>query len=725
MFKKSVYIVMIFFSFTSCAQKKESLFSKENKIYPKINIPISADIFLENAANEFKTNFKIITGQSLELERSNGLNKNYNYIILRINPTQKDSYCVYKNDKNITIQATNTKNLQFGINDFFKRYTPLTFRNKNNEFNEDNTITEIEIPIDFNYCSSPDFEYREPYFSSNFESNFREWNKTNYLELEWGIWGHNLSKILKNYDLPETAFAQVGNERVKDQFCFTSNDLFRHVNENVQTIYDNDHALTKYMILPNDNELVCTCSTCKAVGNNNTDAAPAVFTFLNKLAKKHQNLSFFTAAYVTVKEIPIFKAEPNVGVFYSTIDIQKGVPIENSKYFNEFESDIKKWRKYVENVYIWDYTVNFDNYFDIYPSIRVTQQNLKLYKSLGINGVFLHGSEYDYSIFQDLKATLFAKLLWDTNMDIDNEINTYFHQNFPKKLAGALSNYYSFIDNSFFINKTELGIYSGINKSVKKYLDPTIFFSFYDEFITNTEKNKYDKEFLKIATALTFLKLEIMRDNGLGTYGFATIDNDQQIIVKNETALLLDKLTAFSKSANLTTYNEINFSIDDYIKSWRQTIFKYHKRKHYFYKKPFKVLSKLDEDYTNIETLNDTAFGLKDYNTNWLICSVDDLVLMIDKSQIKPSKKITFSFLQDTKHSIFYPSVIEILNTDYKLITKFKLPFDEEELARKEISLDLPTQFDDEQLPDTFIIKITRSTKTGKNALAADEIIFN
>ncbi|MDD7913019.1 DUF4838 domain-containing protein [Polaribacter sp. MSW5] len=539
------------------------------------------------------------------------------------------------------------------------------------------------------------------------------------------MWGHNLNKVLKGKDLPKSIYAKVGNKRLENQYCFTSDSLFKYVNESVKNIYDSDHALSKYMILPNDNSIVCTCSTCKAVGNSSKDAAPAVFTFLNKLAKNYKNLSFFTTAYITIKDIPRFKAANNVGVFYSTIDFQKGVPLENTKFFNTFEEDIKNWRKYLDYVYIWDYAVNYDNYFDIYPSLKVTQQNLKLYKKLGIKGVFIHGSEYEYSTFQDLKSTILAKLLWDTNIDIDEEINSYFNSKFSKKLANSLSNYYSFIDNSFFLNKNELSIYSGIGKSVKKYLDPKVFFSFYNEFDLHTQINKYDKDYLRIATALTFLKLEIMRDSGIGTYGFATLNNNKEIIVKNEAALLLDKLNAYSKSANLTTYNERNYQIDDYINSWRKTIYKYHKRKHYFYKKPFEVLSKLDEDYTDITVLNDAAFGLKDYNTNWHISSLDNLVLKIDKLQITKSKQITFSFLQDSKHHIFYPSSIEILDTDFKLIKKHNLIPDNTILNTKEVTIILPTEFDDEQLTKKFIIKINKNKIDGKNALACDEIIFN
>lgn len=711
----------------SCAQDKNDVtfFSSEEKIIPRISIPLMADDLVANAANDFVQNFKIITNETLVIERSNSLNKNYFYIILGVNPTQEDSYCIYKNDKNITIQGSTPENLQFAVLEFFKKFTTLNFFQKTNAKKVDTITREIKVPEEFSFCSSPDFEYREPYFSPNFSADFRVWNKTNYLEVEWGIWGHNLPKIIKGIQVPETVFALVNNERDEEQFCFTSNILFNYVNEKVRDLHENDHLLTKFMILPNDNDLVCNCNTCKAVGNTKTDAAPAVFTFLNKLAKNHPNLSFFTTAYSSVKEVPRFKAASNLGVFYSTINIQKGVPIEKTKNLDKFENDIKKWKNYVENVYVWDYAVNFDNYFDIYPTIKVVQDNLKLYKKLGINGVFIHGSEENYSTFHDLKTTLFSQLMWDTNINVENEINNYFKSKFPTKLAEVLINYYTFIENSFYFSKKELSIYSGINKSVKKYLDPKVFYSFYKEFDSHTQSNKYDKDFLKIATALTFLNLEIMRDAGFGEYGFASLNNNDEIIVKNEVGILLDKLALYSKSTDIKNYNEVKYTIEDYINSWKQTIFRYHKRKHYFYKKSFKVLSKLDEDYTNFKVLNDGTFGLRDYNTNWHLSSTDNLVLEIEKSSISKSKRITFSFLQDKKHKIYYPSFIEILDMNNKLIKKIAITSNDDILNTKEVSIDLPTDFDNLQLPEYFKINIKRADISGKNALACDEVIFN
>jgi len=724
MIQRFIMIIVLVLSFNCCAQKDVSLYSKEYKIIPRINIPLSSGNDMIIASKLLVNNFIKVTGQVLTIEQSDALNPNLSYISLKVDSTQEDNFCYNKKDKNIIIKGKTISDLYYGITTFLEEFTQLNYYNRSKIFEAEDQVAEILVPFTFNKCFSPSFEYREPYFSTNFSPAFRVWNRTDYLELNWGIWGHNLPKILKGIKLPETAFAKVGNKRIEDQYCFTSDSLFKYVNEKVTKIYNSDFALNKYMILPNDNNLVCTCNTCKSVGNTSKDAAPAVFTFLNKLAKNHRKSTFFTTAYITVKEIPNFKPEKNTGVFYSTIDIQKGIPIEDSKYAEKFETDIKKWTNYVNQVYVWDYAVNFDNYFDLYPSLKITQKNLKYFKKLGVKGVFIHGSEYNYSTFQELKSVMLSKLLWNPGLDLDKEIKIFFNEKYASTLSDILTNFYIFSENTFLNNKKELSIYSGINNTAAKYLDPKVFFSFYDEFDNHVESNKYDNEFLKLATALTFLKLEIMRDYGLGKFGYGVLKNDE-IIIKNEVGILLDKLNIYSKTSKLSTYNEVGFSIEEYINNWRKKIFTNHKRKHYFYKKPFEVISNLDEDYKDKSILNDAAFGLLDYNTNWLINSIDDLKLEVNRKNIEKSTKITFSFLQDTKHRIFYPSSIEILDKKNKKLKKITLKKDNSKLDTKEITIDLPSKFDRNQLSENFFIKINRAEIEGKNAMACDEIIFN
>lgn len=712
------FLLIVLISFSSCSQGV-LLYSKKKKVEPVINIPLSADKFVVQNANYFNENFEKLTGHKLQIERSDGFKTSEFYIVLRINPTLKNDFCIKKTEKNITIQGKDYNNLFYGVGDFFKLYTELTYTSSSKNIQEEIRVEEV-----FEYCASPDFSYREPYFTPNFDPNFRKWYNTDYLELEWGIWGHNLPKKIKKYNPDETVYALINGERNKNQLCFSSENLFKFTDQEVQYIFENDFLLTKYMILPNDNGLSCTCEKCKAHGNTKEDASPAVFQFLNILAQKHPRLEFFTAAYGTVKSVPKFPARSNIGVFYSTIELQKGIPISYSPYFKEFQSEIRKWKKYTNNVYIWEYAVNFDNYFDIYPSISMIQKNLDLYRKLGANGVFIHGSEYNYGVFQNLKSTLYAKLLWNTSININTEIERYFYENFPEELADLLLNQYSIWEQRFFTKKEELGIYSGMEEIIKKYLYPKEFSEFYYKFIPYFESNKTNKEFVSLATSFTFLQLEIMRYYGLNKLGYADVI-ENRVEVKKEVHELLDNLEKFSQLAGIKTYNEVQYSITDYISGWRARMAQADKRKDFFYRKPFTIISNMDEDYTDKTVLNDGAFGLNYYNTNWHIASIDDIILKIDNESIGEAKQVSISFLQDLKHKIYYPSSIEIWNEKKETIRKVEINASDDVLNINEISVDLPLRNNQINSSNFFYLKISRSTNSGKNLLACDEIIFN
>lgn len=104
---------------------------------------------------------------------------------------------------------------------------------------------------------------------------------------------------------------------------------------------------------------------------------------------------------------------------------------------------------------------------------------------------------------------------------------------------------------------------------------------------------------------------------------------------------------------------------------------------------------------------------------------MDDFVLKLKKDDIKESKQITFSFLQDTKHGIYFPYRIRLKDTENNTITSLMLPRNDKKITKKELIVTLPTRYDVEQLSDKFIIIIEKNNKRGKNTLAVDEIIFN
>ena len=56
----------------------------------------------------------------------------------------------------------------------------------------------------------------------------------------------------------------------------------------------------------------------------------------------------------------------------------------------------------VNNIYIWDYINNFDDYLTPFPILKIAQQRLQFFKQHGASGIFFNGSGYSYSSFDEM-----------------------------------------------------------------------------------------------------------------------------------------------------------------------------------------------------------------------------------------------------------------------------------------------------------------------------------
>ena len=70
-------------------------------------------------------------------------------------------------------------------------------------------------------------EYHGLYTPSNTASVQKALN-TNHPDYDWGLWGHNLGKIIQD-DATDDMYAMVDGKRNKKQLCFSSDDLYKAV----------------------------------------------------------------------------------------------------------------------------------------------------------------------------------------------------------------------------------------------------------------------------------------------------------------------------------------------------------------------------------------------------------------------------------------------------------------------------------------------------------------
>lgn len=696
-------IILFFLShLLGFSQQNDVLFYKENTKRPVIHLTnFNHDLVtpISNFQKEIKNRFDLGIIFSPNYT-PNTLNINFN--LVHSNRLESNGYDISINGNQLYINANSTNNFNKAITHFVYN---MLYNNKDNT-----TIYIKNIKSTNKTYTDNDFEYREVYFSENFNKDVRDQLNTHHLELEWGLWGHNISKWVQKEKTTDNIYALVNNQRNNEQLCFSSDELKKIIHQNIKKVTEQDSTLNRFVIAPYDNNLVCQCNLCAAKGNTKTNATPAVFSLIDEMAKEYPNKSFWSLGYVTTATPPKNTLPKNVGVFLCNINSQEGLPLNRTNKGKEFIKQISNWSSKIENVYIWDYVVNFDYYMDFYPIYNTTKQNLNLYKDKGITGLFLQGSGYSYSILQDVKHYVLSSLINDSSSSVNELIQEATNKFYPE-ISSELYNFLMYAETRSINTGVKQNIYSSIGKAEKRYLAINKLKELSNAIDNATPTLKLQK----LKTGILFLELEIYRVNGINSNGYASLNNNKIIVNPN----IKDKLQALEKLVNVTKLNYINErkeTFTDYLNQWDALLFKI-KNNATYNQLTLNTNSKLDEDYNDIHVLNDAKFGFKDYHNNWLIYSGSELILNVEKKK-STSNNLEINFLSDTKHQIYLPKKIQIFNTDNNIIKEIDLTDKQEntECYIETILLSLPVEND----KNSYIFKFINNHKS----IAIDEIRF-
>lgn len=710
MAKKLAFILVIFVGLSCDSRSQSFTLYKKGKVIPVVKVN-NAD--LHPLAEDLCDLFEQAAGMRPEIIEGNIPKGNPVIEIGYLKSREAEEYTFLFTQKksNFIIEGADKKSIYYANRKFFELYTTA------NQFNfniKEKKLSEINIPRNLEYKFTPDFEYREPYFPQNFKEQFRHWNMTHTLDEEWGIWGHNINKAIK---VTEPMLATINGEVNEEQLCFSSPELKGALTDYIKNQIKENAKQSKYMIMPNDNALVCQCDRCKALGNTEKNASPAVFTLLNSLAKEFSDKQFFSTAYITTQQPPEFKLKENAGVMLSTIAFPKGVVIAQSSKKDFAEKQLSGWKSVTNTIYLWDYAVNFDNYLEVYPTVEIMQQNLQFYKSRGVTGVFMQGSEGTYSSFSDLKSYLYAQLLQDVNVSLERCMNTFFSENYTG-VNDLLFDYYTNVERLALESKKAFDIYGGFNQAYDKYIEKSGFDLFYDRLIqrTDTLDVEKNKNLQKLLLGFTFQKLEMLRTKGIAVDGYAEKTAEGNIKIKPVTHSLFERLKKLKVQTGVEEYNESGLKLSDYITYWDEQILNGNYNNLLLNKK-IQFLTPLDEDYPNGRMLTDGAVGFSDYYNNWLLISAEAPSIKIYTEDVANASTIKMNFLVDEKHRIYPPKEIrvEINGRQYgaEVVTK-------EGTYKATAIIPITLKEDDEAI----IITIVKQPDYTKRPVACDELYF-
>lgn len=126
-------------------------------------------------------------------------------------------------------------------------------------------------------------------------------------------------------------------------------------------------------------------------------AGATQFWFVSRLAERtsavYPNKHIGTLAYMYTEEPPVnLELHPNVAIWlchmYPSCDSH---PIATCPENAEYRHRAERWAGLTGHLYIWHYVVDFTHYYVPFPNLRALADNLRFYRDLGVEGVYLQG----------------------------------------------------------------------------------------------------------------------------------------------------------------------------------------------------------------------------------------------------------------------------------------------------------------------------------------------
>lgn len=479
------------------------------------------------------------------------------------------------------------------------------------------------------------------------------------------LWVHTFDRLLpaERYgaEHPEYYSFIHGQRRPgrASQWCLSNPGVFETVAARIDSIFRADPDRTMISVSQNDSDRTyCRCDECERV--NIEEGAPSgnYVRFLNKLAARFPDKQFSTLAYLfTMKPPRHVRPLPNVNIMLCSIGSHREAPLTETATGREFIAALEGWSALTDNLFIWDYGINFDNMVEPFPNFPVLAPNIRLFRR---HGARMHFSQIGGSYggdFSELRSYVVAKLMWNPAQDADSLMRRFMN-GYYGAAAPCLYQYEKHLEEALFGSGIPLWIYDS-PVTHKQGMFSAACREYYNELFDRAEAAvAADSALLRrVRTArlpLLYTELEILRtERG------------------KDTAAVLRKLETFERYVTdfgVETLNERNNSPQEYCKLYRQ--------RYLSADRSSKALGARIEwivppagKYRALgeETLTDGLFGGASFADGWTGWEGRDGAFILDFGRGQEFTAVTADFLHQLGAWILLPRAMTCAVSDDKL----------------------------------------------------------
>lgn len=639
------------------APQSDSVASSDLQKYIKeisgITLPIKND-------SDKRTDYEIVIGnnsRSAEINKSAITNKD-GYII----KTEKDKlYFIGGNGKG-TINAVYT---------FLEKY--LNCRMYSSRVKIIPQQKKIELP-QINIAENPAFNYRSASAYENLNDEYCKWHKLADKK-DKGIWGmfvHTFNTLMppeKYFKEHPEYYALRNGIRVDEEPCLSNPEVFKiMVDELRKRIKENPNA-TIWSVSQNDNFSCCQCPECKALDEKEGSASGSVINFVNKVARLFPDKTISTLAYQYSRKAPKnLIPEKNVNIMLCSIECYRTHPLASDTTEGSFTRDLLEWTKLTDNIFLWDYVVQFTNFISPFPNLHVLQPNIQLFADHKIGMIFEQGTESEGAEFNQLRTYLISKLIWNPYLNTDSLMNDFL-DGYYGKAGRHIRGYIDLMRTELLKSGAKLWIYSNPIESMADYLSGSLIKEYNKLFDLAETAVKDEPEYLQrvkfARTPLQYAMLEQAKVLGAKDNGTVIKNKNGDYSANPALVKLLDNFYLEAGKIKDNYVNEKRYTLDEYYARYKRMLKKTMINPIGLFRNVNFITSpNLKYSANGLNTLTDGLRGDEDHHFNWLGFEGKDMEVVVDLEKPTLVKKVKADFLQIVYSWIFLPEQVEISFSD-------------------------------------------------------------
>ena len=447
----------------------------------------------------------------------------------------------------------------------------------------------VTLPADLAIIQSPPFWFRQVNYGPANDPAYRRWHKLDRVQEETGrLWAprwvhssfHHVNPDEHFEEHPEY-FSLVGDRRTPSQLCLTNPNVLELVTRSFERTFEEYPDVRYISFSQEDNYGACACSACSAIDEREGTRMGSLLTFVNALAERFPDRIISTLAYQYSRKPPrTLRPRDNVSIMLCTIEEDRARPIAANPD-SSFPADLAGWSAITDDIFLWDYEVQFASPVAPFPNLRTLAPNVRWFAEAGVRHLFLQGNGLRTE-FAELRCYVLAKLAWDPESDVEALIDEFLAGYYGAS-APHLRAYIDLLHEEVLASGEQLVLYGNPALAMDSWLRPEVLAQARAHFdAAEAEVRDHSIHADRVRTArlpLMYAELEIAKRRGASPEGIWESDPGAVGSVANarlrpraEVRELLDAFLSGCEAAGIRRLREQDLTPETYRADWERLL---------------------------------------------------------------------------------------------------------------------------------------------------------